>query len=70
MGTRELHFAKKICTACLLLVSAALCTRAEDTNNAAEWKALKGKSIEELMEMPVTSVGRKPTRFVEAASAI
>ena len=70
MGTRESHVVKKIRTACLLLATATFCARAEDTNTTDDWRLLKNKSIEELMEMPVTSVGRKPTRFVEAASAI
>ncbi len=51
----------------ILLPWAAL---AAEPNATPDVRALKGKSIEELMEMPVTSVGRKPTRFVEAASAV
>jgi iron complex outermembrane receptor protein len=54
----------------VLLLSAGLAVAADDTNAPFDIRALKGKTIEELMEMPVTSVGRKPTRYVEAASAV
>jgi iron complex outermembrane receptor protein len=70
MGTREISAAGKVRLPLMLLLSTGLAAAADDTNAPFDIRALKGKTIEELMEMPVTSVGRKPTRYAEAASAV